>query len=589
MLSYGERDTFRAAGYLNVPLTDTVAWSISAQRDTHDAYVSNKAPRQPYSAANFPNGSFLGTPEQTAAFFNAPQSPRDIFDQDFWAVRSKLLIEPFESFSFTLAAHASDKRDSASGQFVSSTPEFNQASLLGLFASLGVDAVLPPGFIQGASGKWTSSIGVENYSFVKEHGVSGTAVWRGSAVEFTSITAYRNLETATSGDNGTSTVAFIPFTVDFDRESLYQEFRLSVQPEGPLRFLAGATYLRNELDGESEFFLLSYTIPAGSTYVSQKIDNWSVYGEVGYDLTDRLNLTFSGRYMREKNEAKFTQPIVSSTDSTQSKFIPSATLSYDIEGGTAYARWARGFKTGGVNILTAPAFYPRPSDGSIFGPETVDTYEIGFKKAFAGNRVQINAAAFYNDYRDLQVDVRPRPEFAAITTAIINADSAETWGMEFGVDWLVAEPLTLGVNAGYLKAEYQDFALSGSAVLSDFDLSGKRMPKSPEWQFSLSANYDQPISANWRLVSNLLVAHTSNTILKYSAYPGILPNAEGTSYWVVNGRIGLQSQDDRYSLHLVADNLLDEEYFIGADAGTFGNLLNYGQRRIVRAELTHRF
>src|SRR3546814_2432766 len=80
---------------------------------------------------------------------------------------------------------------------------------------------------------------------------------------------------------------------------------------------------------------------------------------------------------------------VCSSDLVEKKFVPSATLSYDIDDGNAYVRWARGFKTGGVNILTAPINYPKPSDGSIFGPETVDTYEIGFKKALFGHRVQL--------------------------------------------------------------------------------------------------------------------------------------------------------------------------------------------------------
>lgn len=589
LLSYGQRDTFRGAAYLNVPLSDRVAWSVSVQRDTHDSYVRNNAPSVPYSAENFPDGSFLGAPQQTADFFNAPQSPKKMYDQDFWAARTKLLFEATDNLSVTLAGSYSEKDDASSGQFFSSTPEFNQEALVGLFGSLGINAQLPDGFIQGASGKWTSSIGVENYSRIRDYSVSATAIWNGPGVDVTSITAYRNLSSATSGDNGTSTVAFIPFSVNFDRDYIYQEFRLASTFDGPLSLLGGATYLRNQVEGESDFYLLSYDIPAGSTYVDQTIDNWSIYGEVGYDLSDRFNLTVSGRYIREKNEADFTQPVRSSTDSVQSKFVPSVTLSYALDGGNAYLRWARGFKTGGVNILTAPAFYPRPSDGSIFGPETVDTYEMGWKQSLFDQRIQLTAAIFYNDYKDLQVDVRPRPQFPNITTAIVNADSARSWGVETGLNWQASNILTLGLNVGYLDAEYRDFSLAGSEVIMDFDLGGQRMPKSPKWQGSLTADLDKAINDNLRLVGNLLVSHTSNTVLKYSAFPGILPDAAGKSYWLVNARLGIKSADDRYGFYVVADNLFDEEYYIGADAGTFGNLLNYGKRRIVRGEFVYKF
>jgi iron complex outermembrane recepter protein len=590
--SFGERDTVKAGAYLNVPLGEHAAWSISAERDSHDAYVKNIAPSVPYSAANFPTGSAFGTPAQTAAFFNQGQRVRDMDYQDFWAVRSKLLLKPTDDLSITFAGSYAKKNDNASGQFVSITPAFNQAALLGLFQAIGVtNVVLPAGFIQGQSGgKWTTSIGTENFSHIRDYSLSGTVVWNGPGVDITSITAYRNMKNESSGDSGTSTVPEVPFEIAFKREYFYQELRAVSNIDGPLRYLAGASYLDNHLQGDSAFYLLSKAISAGGTSVDQKIHNWSIYGELGYDLTDRLSLTVSGRYMQEKNRANFTVPVVSSTRSTQSKFIPSATISYRLpDGGNVYARWARGFKTGGVNILAAPAFFPKPSDGSIFGPETVDTYEAGFKAALFNRAVTVTGAVFYNDYRNLQIDTRPTPAFPAITLALINAKSARTYGAEASINWRVSPALTLGANGGYLNAKYKDFAFSGSTVLSPFDLSGARMPKAPEWQASFNADLDQPITDKWNLAGNVLAAYTGDVLFKYSALPGILPNVSGDPYWIVNARIGVKTSDSRVGLYLVADNLFDKQYYVGADAGTFGNLLGYGQRRIIRGELTFSF
>ena len=588
--SYGEKNTFNGAAWLNLPLSDKAAWSISVERSSHDAYVSNKAPRTPYSAANFPDGSFLGTPEQTADFFNASQSPADIYDKDFWSARSMLLLEPTDNFSFTLAASYAKKDDTASSQFHSSTPEFNQAALEGLINDFGVNVELPPGFILGNSGgDWTTAIGPQVYSNIRDYSISGTAVWQTPNFDLTSITAYRELETSTAGDNATSMVPFIPFVIDFDRDYIYQEFRAASTWDRDWHLLTGATWLENNLSGRNHIYFLSHDVLFGTTQVDQKIRNWSVYGELGYDIAERLTLTVSGRYMREKNEADFTLPIVSGTDSVQKKFVPSATLSYALDDGNVYLRWARGFKTGGVNIITAPAFYPSPSDGSIFGPETVDTYEVGFKTTLLNRSLQATGAIFYNDYTDLQVDVRARPEYPAVTTAIINADSAQTWGVEGSLAWMATDTLTLGLNAGYLNAEYDDFALAGSPVLADFDLSGKRMPKAPKWQVSLDADLDYPVSDNLRLVGNLMAAHNSEVTFKYSAMPGVLPDAKGDSFWLVNARLGVKTTDSRLGLYLVVDNLFDEVYYIGADAGMFGNLMNYGKPRIIRGEITWQF
>lgn len=590
-VSFGERNTVHAGAFLNVPISDKFAWSITAARDTHDAYIQNIAAKTPYSAANFPDGSFVGTPEETAAFFNSPQFVEGMDFQDFWSVRSKFLIKPTDNFSLTLSGGYAKKTDNSSGQFVSSTPEFNQAALLGLFGSMGINAVLPAGFIPGNGGqKWTTSIGSQNYSHIQDYSFSATATLNTDNFDLTSITAYRNMETSTRGDAATSAVPFIPLAVEFGREYYYQEFRLVSAIEGPLRYLAGVTYLDNRLNGDTTFFLFSPTIPAGATTVSQKIRNWSVYGELGYNFTDLLSLTVSGRYMHEKNDAHFTRPVESGSDSTQKKFVPAATLSYELEnGGNVYARWAQGFKTGGVNILTAPAYFPEPTDGSTFGPETVNTYEAGVKIALLDRRLQLTGAVFYNDYRDLQVDVRARPGFPAIGVALINAKSARTWGVEGSANFRIVPELNVGVNAGYLNAEYKDFQLSGSTVLNDFDLSGERMPKAPEWQLSFTADLDQPISDSINFAASVLASYTSDVIFKYSAYPDILPNATGDAYWLVNARMGVRLPDNSVGLFLVVDNLFDQEHFVGADASTYGNLLNYGQRRIVKAELSYSF
>ncbi|TGD75614.1 TonB-dependent receptor [Mangrovimicrobium sediminis] len=589
-VSYGEEDTFRGTAYVNVPLGDMAAWSLSLEKSTHDPYIKNNAARTPYSAAYFPSGSFLGTPQQTADFFNAGQKPSEIYDRDFTAARTKLLLQPTDDLSITLAANYAEKDDTASSQFVSSTPEFNQAALVGLINSFGIQVELPPGFIPDNTNKdWTTAIGPEQVGYIEDKSGSATVVWNGPGFDLTSITAYREMENKTRGDSGTSAVLFVPFDISSERDYVYQEFRFTSTGTGPWSYLGGLTYLDNNLSGHTDVYFLSYDVLFGVTEFDQEISNWSAYAELGYDLTDRLNLTVSGRYMTEENDVKFTQPVVSGINNEESKFVPSATLSYQMDDSLFYLRWAQGFKTGGVNVLVAPAFYPQPSDGSIFDPETVDTFEAGFKASLADRSVQVTGAVFYNDYSDLQVDVRARPEFPAITSAIINADSAETWGVEGSVAWQVAAPLTLGVNAGYLQAEYKDFALAGSEVLADFDLSGEQMPKAPEWQLSVDAALDQPIGENLRLVGNVLAAYTDEVVFKYSALPGILPDATGDSYWLVNARIGVHSADDKWGFDIVADNLFDEVYYIGADAGVFGNLLNYGNRRIVRGELIYRF
>lgn len=588
-ISYGEKETFKASAFVSVPLSEQLAVSLAADRASHDAYIKNRAVANPYTAQMFPNGSQFGSPQQTADFFNAPIRPRKVNNQDFWAVSGKILARPTDDLKITLAADYFKRDDTSSQGFINTTPELSQAFLTGLFDGLGIVTNLPPGFVQGRSGKFTASRGADFSVATKEYGFSGTVVWSLPGFDVTSITAYRRQRTFNIDDVIVANVPTISPNPEFLKRFTYQELRAVSTFDGPLRLLFGATYLDNELSGTVDIFLLSPTINIATTEVADKIRNVSIYGEVGYDFTDALSLTVSGRYMHEKNRALFTQPVVASARFVQKKFIPSATLSYRLDNGTAYLRWARGFKTGGINLVSAPIFFPDPRDGSVFDPETVDTFEAGYRQSLMGGRLQVTSAIFYNDYRDLQVSPKPRPAFPAISTAVINANSARTWGIEGSVHLQATDALALSANAGYLNARYKDFKLSGSTVLSDFDLSGTVMPKAPKWQLSFGANLDQPVNDDLRIVGSLLVPYTSRVLYINSALPGVLPDGTTPGYWLVNARIGVKTSDDRYGLFIAAENLFNKGYFVHADSLGFGNQLGWGNPRIIRAELTADF
>lgn len=420
-------------------------------------------------------------------------------------------------------------------------------------------------------------------------GATGTVTLSTDSFDVTSITAYRHQKTGLLADVNNINVPTALLDVRFTKHFTYQELRAVSGFDGPFRLIFGGTYLENVQRGGQRVALLNPAFTVGDGFVSDKIRNWSVYAEAGYDLTDRVSLTASGRYMRETNHANFTRPIVSAAKTVQQKFVPAVTVKYDIGRGNVYARWARGFKTGGVNLATPAAYYPQPEEGSLFGPETVDTFEIGAKDGLLDGRLQLTAAIFYNSFKNLQVNAANRPAYPQITTAIVNADSARTYGVEGSASWRIAPPLTIGAAAGYLNAKYKDFRLVNSIVLQDFDQSGLRMPKAPKWQLSFTADLDQPVSADYRVVANLLVSHVSQVLFQRSATPAFTPDAVGPAYWLTNARIGVRTTDDRFGVALVADNLFNERYLVYGQSFATGVNGGWGNPRVVRGEFTVRF
>ncbi|MGE3689878.1 MAG: TonB-dependent receptor [Novosphingobium sp.] len=625
-LSYGEKNTFQASAFFNVPLGDKAAWTISAERRTHDGYIRNITPDgSPFTAAMFPvnnvagpgTASFVGTPAQTAAFFNSGLAPRKAYnDENFWAVSSKLLIKPSDNFKITIAGDYSKKDDDNGNGAYNTIPAYPVEVLSGFFNLFAGASTVGPfsggtalnSLIVPVTEKFTTAQRGTGYARLKDWGLSATAVLSLEGVDITSITSYRKNESQFLTELGFTPFALVQARVPLEKKTFYQELRAVSTGDGPLQWIAGASYLRAQFDGGLFSNLIPPLIvdaPAGSGgYVAH---NWSAFGELTYDLSDRVSLTVGGRYVHEKNNARSFNPLINQTDTfplSEGKFLPSATLKYSLPGGgNVYARYARGFKSGGIVPVTPVTIFPDPfTQGGIFKGEVVDTYEIGLRAPLANNRVNVTAALFYNDYRNVQVAAHakatvipgsnpPTTYQALASISVVNAGSARTYGAEASITFKATDALTLGASAGYLNAKYKSFLVPPSnPVLEAFDLSNTRMINAPEWQVSLNADLDQPINDRLNLVGNVVAGYTSEVLWQQSGLSGFLPDAVGPSYWLVNARLGVKSSDNKWEFAVYAKNLFNQNYTtFGGSTATYGNILIYGDPRIIGGEAIFKF
>ena len=622
--SYGEKNTFQASTYVSLPLSEQLAVSMTFERRSHDGYIDNITPNaQAYTPAMFPanpalggaagilgfsatGAPILGTAAQFAAQLNAGLSAKDSYvTEDFTAVGGKLLFRPSDRFKITIAGNYSEKNDDNGNGLYNLTPGYAVAVASSLFnANAGANTTPAGLFAIGqpqATRKFTTAQRGEGYVKLKDYGVSGTAVLSLDAIDLTSITAYRENHSKFLTELGFLPFNFLAARVNIDKSTFYQELRAASTGAGPLSWILGGSYLQAKFDGGLEttiFRGIPYlaNLPSGSGRYT--VTNWSAYAQLGYDFTDKINLTVSGRYVNEKNDAISFNPIANTQDPfvlKQTKFLPSATLKYGLDGGgNVYARWARGFKAGGIVPVVPTSFFPDPiNQGGAFRGETVDSYEVGLRTPLFDRKVQLTAALFYNDYRDVQVAAHVSPTFAfapLVSISVVNAGSARTYGAELGLTARVAEPLTLTASAGYLNAKYKTFRLAGNPVLDPFDLSGTRMINSPEWQVSFGADLQQPVGDHWKIVGNALASYTDEIIWQQSGLPGVLPDSTGPDYWLVNARLGLRTADDAFELAVYAKNLFNAGYTtFGNSSSSYGNILAWGDPRIVGVEATVKF
>lgn len=604
-VSYGEKNTLEVALYGNLPINDAIAWNVAFQRDSHDNYVKNLLQPNPLTAANFPDGGgfLLGTvgvvtPAQTAAFFNSAINPQSGYgNQDFWAGDSKIRFQIAPDFKVTLDADWSQKHDSDGDQWFLQTPAYSQAYDTAVLGAFGVTIDLPPGFYKPATHAFTNYNSTPAADWLTDYGLSIRPEWSLPGVNITNIAAYRQQQTVYSQNYASPITVDIPL-VQNQKWYLYEELRAISTSDGPFHFLGGASYLRDHTFGATTNVLFPplCCIPAlagagVNTFVESTdlVDNYSVYGQVGYDITSKLNFTTSLRWIHETNEANFTNPINSTSSIDAKRYLPSATLSYALDGGgNVYVRYAKGFKAGGVNPVVPPSLFPS-NFGKVFGPEQVNTYEAGYKDELLDHRLQVTSAVFYNDYTGLQYTTAGNAQNPQLIEAIVNAGTAETYGAEGSVAWRVMRPLTLTANAAYLDARYRSFSNSDGAVLNTFNFDGRRMVNSPKWQMAFTASLDQPITGDLNLIGTWQTAYTSDVTTSYSTYGPGVPDGFIPQYWLTNVRIGVKTPDDRYQLSIFANNVMDRAYFTFASNSGLGTNALWGNPRIVGAELQVKF
>lgn len=150
----------------------------------------------------------------------------------------------------------------------------------------------------------------------------------------------------------------------------------------------------------------------------------------------------------------------------------------------AYARYSRGYKAFG---FSAGAYLAEPEAD----PEFVNSYEVGVKKNFGGN-LQVNAAVYYLDYRDLQAPVSVRVG-AVNVSQFVNIAKSRSEGVELGVVWQPVQPLRLTLDYAY-----NDTKIKKSVLLTDLNdnvntgavsIVGNSLPQAPKQKLAINGTY----------------------------------------------------------------------------------------------------
>ena len=234
------------------------------------------------------------------------------------------------------------------------------------------------------------------------------------------------------------------------------------------------------------------------------LEQTALFGELTFDITDRLHLTAGGRWY-DYEEVRtidqggwFSSGFTNVKDETSSDgFIPRFILAYDLSDNTSInAQVSQGFRLGGVNDPLNSSLC-EGDDEKIFGgfqsydDETMWNYELGLKMR-SDSGISFNAAVFHNEIDDLQVTLDAGSCSSRIS---FNVPSAHTTGVEFELAAEVLDGLDLSLAGSLLEAEFDSTVIDANGSVLGGVQKGNRLASVAETQFAATAAYHFPMGS----------------------------------------------------------------------------------------------
>ncbi|SFT60413.1 Outer membrane receptor proteins, mostly Fe transport [Pseudoalteromonas sp. DSM 26666] len=389
--------------------------------------------------------------------------------------------------------------------------------------------------------------------------------------------------------------SFSAFTRELDEvDTFTQELRLVSQSDSDLSWIVGGFYNKTDTDASSREFTPGFDQFAVDNFggaqlrpdsleyleiTGSKVTESALFGEVGYQVTDKLDITIGARFYEYdvKAKAAYDFPLANTLFGGAEPDAISINYEYDKAGdnGTllkfnakyqfsdsvmGYATISEGFRIGGSNLLAAcPDPLPENQqtgcgnpDERLFESDTTTNYELGFKSTWFRSQLHFNAALFNVDWDNAQI--------AAATVVgqlpyLTNVDSANAKGIEIATRAILSDSFTAYATYAYTKAELTSDAayLFNADGNEDSPKDGDRLPGSPEHQFSMGINYQTEVFNNKTLDINYGLTAQSDVISKV----GLRDNGEALPGYSLSN-ISAKLTADAWSTTLYVDNLFNK-------------------------------
>ena len=544
-VTIGNFSRFDVRAAVNLPLSDVAALRLSGSSKQRDGFVDRVLV-----------GDELG-------------------EENRQAFRAALSYAPNDFFDFYATLDYSTLDETSAGSVLAGITQADNVIVFNMFDApgnsvpgFGTDVLFDDRFITNDPDRTfaTGPTGTQ----LDAWGASATLTFNFDTLQLKSISALRE----TDGDffrDPDNTPLTITHTSnpDYDHEQLSQEFQFVGAFGERVQYVGGLFFLAEE-GTDNVFVPLAPSLGFITNLTDIDNDSVAVYVQATIDVTDTWSLTLGSRRTEDDKEYVPFQTILfgaaGPAPGVAVPLIPSDTVSSSFEETTsrvavewaaakdflAYASFTQGFKSGGFNFR-----YVVPRAAALpFDPETLDSYEAGFKWQGLDNRLRINGTAFFMEYEDIQVQVF-EVGGGPLTQ---NAGAADINGLELEVFALPTPNLLISAAFGYTDAEYTDLNPPTIDLAASLSLDAK-LSNTPEITFSASVEYTVPLSRG-SLRFRTDYSHTDDIYNDAQNSPFLFQDA----YGIWNASVGFTSASDLWDVVLSGTNLGDERYIVSGDS-----------------------
>jgi len=380
---------------------------------------------------------------------------------------------------------------------------------------------------------------------------------------------------------------------------------------------------------------LTFPTKAVSSWHSEQVSGWNqfaIFGEVAWRMTDDLTLTVGARNYSRDNESAYYVDHPGATYSfgqapygspsydsdgvmidgahrtanngrptnhkgTDKITIPKISLKYNLNDDTmAYALYTKGERPGGTNRSRGQPFF-----ANIYKPDVMTNIEAGMRSSFGDGRGRFNLTAYHMAWDGYQLElVDPSSTvcdknggIAAVTgldeakkvkvagvcgqpwqNLVTNIGDAHIGGVNVDIQYALTQNITFGLNYERMEAMTDtDHSLDGDTPDTYEIKKDMRLPMVPENKGSFWVDWTTPsaIAGADNKFVRFQASHqggASNKLEEDSLNSRANPSFISPGYTIMDIRAGLQGEN--WELTAFVDNLTDEVATYTRTQGDFG-------------------